>query len=45
MILANQKEMKENTSEEDAMVLLQKHINLKQVSREINKQLSRIVTK
>jgi len=45
MIMANQKELKETTDTEDYMILLQKHMSLKQVSREINKQLSRIVTK
>lgn len=45
MILGNQKKLKETTGEEDRLILIQKHLSLKQVSREINKQLSRIITK
>ncbi len=45
MILVNQKELKETEDVEDYLILVQTHMNLKQVSREINKQLSRIITK
>lgn len=45
MIAENQKELKETTDAENYMILIQKHMSLKQVSREINKQLSRIITK
>jgi DNA primase len=45
MILENQKELKETKDEEDYLILMQKLISLKQVSIEINKQLSRIITK
>ncbi len=45
MIMEKQKQLKETTDTEDYMILLQKHMSLKQVSREINKQLSRIITK
>lgn len=45
MILDNQNELKNLTNEEDKFLLVQKHITLKNISKEINKQLSRIITK
>tara|TARA_Y100001954_G_C15786101_1_gene592571 strand:+ start:88 stop:2040 length:1953 start_codon:yes stop_codon:yes gene_type:complete len=45
MIMENQTELKDVKSDEDRMILLQKHITLKNISKEINKQLSRIITK
>jgi DNA primase len=45
MILEHQKELKETKNEEDSLILMHKLINLKQMSIEINKQLSRIITK
>ncbi len=45
MILDNQKELNEITDPEDYMLLQQKHMSLKTISIEINKQLSRIITK
>jgi DNA primase len=45
MILDNQKELNEVTDPEDYMLRQQKHMSLKTISIEINKQLSRIITK
>ncbi len=45
MILDNQEDIKKSANEEDRSILLQKHINLKKKSIEINNQLSRIITK
>lgn len=45
MILANQKELNEIADPEDYLLLQQKHMSLKTISIEINKQLSRIITK
>ena len=45
MIIDNQKKIKNAENEEDRLILMHKHITLKNVSREINDQLSRIITK
>jgi DNA primase len=45
MILDNQKELNTTTELEDSILLQQKHISLKNISIEINKQLSRIIIK
>lgn len=45
MIISNQKEMQETVDEANYMILMQEHIHLKKISREINKQLSRIIIK
>jgi len=45
MILDNQNELKVLTDDEDKIILVQKHITLKNISKEINRQLSRIITK
>lgn len=45
MILDNQKELSEITDPEEYMLRQQKHMSLKTISIEINKQLSRIITK
>lgn len=45
MILDNQKELNEISDPEDYLLRQQKHMSLKTISIEINKQLSRIITK
>lgn len=45
MILDNQNEMKITTNVDDGIILQQKHVTLKNISKEINRQLSRIITK
>jgi len=45
MILENQKEMSRISDPEEHLLRQQKHISLKAISVEINKQLSRIITK
>lgn len=45
MIIDNQKELKITLDTEEQLILIQKQISLKQISIEINKQLSRIITK
>ncbi len=45
MIIDNQEEIKKTESNEDRLILIQKHVTLKKVSREINEQLSRIITR
>ena len=45
LILENQKEIRETVSEEDKLILMQKHIKLKGISIRINNELSRIITK
>ncbi len=45
LITENQKAIKESENDEDRHILLQKHVNLKKMSSEINRQLSRIITK
>lgn len=45
MILENQKKMNQTSNPEDIEILQQKHMSLKTISIEINKQLSRIITK
>ncbi len=45
MILDNQKKLNTENNLEDSLLLQQKHISLKNISIEINKQLSRIIIK
>ncbi|MCP4550661.1 MAG: DNA primase [Bacteroidetes bacterium] len=45
MISDNQREMKKAENAEDNLILQQKHVSLKNISREINRELSRIITK
>lgn len=45
MILENQAEMKKVNSEEDNLILQKKHVTLKEISRKINSELSRIITR
>ncbi len=45
MIIDNQKEIQKASNDEDRIILQQKHISLKNVSRDINRKLSRIIIK
>lgn len=45
MIIDNQKEIQKASNDEDRIILQQKHISLKNISRDINRKLSRIIIK